>query len=222
MSKSKKFILSTTFTAAAVGGLVALIGPKRLVNAGVKTAVRTLSWVDGRNGQVLQDKKIAVLLAEGFEDTEATEPVAYLEDRGADVVLAAQAPGKYTGKRGGELEAEHSVDQISAGDFDGLLIPGGYAPNKLRQDERVLSLVRDFYDAGKPIAAICHGPQVLIDAGLMEGKKATGYAAIQAELEGAGANYADVQVVQDGNLIMSRQPLDIPVFVRTFTDALQS
>lgn len=224
MTSRKRFIMTTTFTAAALGGIIALVGPDRIINGGIKAAVRGLSLLEGKVLEVeqnLQGRQVAVLVAEGFEDTEITEPAHYLEERGAEVVLVARETGKYTGKRGEEVTATRTLEEIDIDNYDGLLIPGGYAPDKLRREEKVLQLVKEFYEKGKPIAAICHGPQVLISAGLLGGKRVTGYSGIKEELEEAGAHYEDAQVVQLGNLIMSRHPMDIPAFSRTFAAELK-
>ncbi len=224
MDRRIKFILATTISAALVGGVVAAVGPDQILNKGIKMLVRGGFLLDTKNEDtenMLQNCHIAVLLADGVEDTEVTEPVRYLESKGAEVVYIGREIGEVTGKRGGKLETTHLLDQVEAVHYDGLLIPGGYAPDKLRQSEEVLNLVRDFHKLRRPIAAICHGPQVLISAGLLEGKTATGYGAIREELEEAGATYKDVAVVQERNLIMSRHPMDIPAFSRTFASALQ-
>ena len=113
-----------------------------------------------------------------------------------------------------EVSVTVSLDDVKVGDYDMLVLPGGKAPSKIRDDARVTAIARDFMESKKPVAAICHGPQVLVTADVLEGRTATCYRAVREELEGAGASYRDEEVVVDGNLVTSRQPGDIPAFMR--------
>lgn len=163
----------------------------------------------------LRGKKIAVLAAPGYEDSELTEPVAALSDAGAEVILIGLSAGDrqgIRGKHGTVVMADATIVDADASGFDALVIPGGKSPAHLRRDGRVLDFVRGFDNAGKPIAAICHGPQVLASAGLLRGRQATSYYKVRDEVIGAGGKYIDAPVVEDGNLITSRKPGDIPQF----------
>ena len=163
----------------------------------------------------LQGKKVAVLAAEEFEDLELTETVKALESEGAHVTvigLSHDAKHGLVGKHGTVVTTDATIDEVIPEQFSGLLIPGGNSPARLRTDERVLSFVRAIAAASKPIAAICHGPQVLISAGVVEGRIMTSYPAVGLELDEAGATYVDQPVEVDGNIVTSRRPADIPRF----------
>jgi protease I len=162
--------------------------------------------------------KIAVLLGKGFQDQELTEPVKALRDAGAEVTLIGLSPADkdgVTGKHGTVAKADATIDEIKPDDFDMLVIPGGKGPAHLRQDERVLDFVRAIDEQSKPLAAICHGPQVLVSAGVLRGRTATSFFTVARELRGAGAKYVNKPVVVDGNLITSREVKDIPAFIET-------
>jgi protease I len=161
-------------------------------------------------------KKILMISADNFEDLELKVPYYRLKEEGHEVTLASVRKGTITGKHGYTAEAEAAVGDVTPADFDALIIPGGKAPGILRKDEDVLDAARHFVDGGKPVAAICHGPQVLISAGLMEGRRATCYKSVKDEMKDAGADYADREVVVDGTLVTSRQPEDLPAFMREF------
>lgn len=165
----------------------------------------------------LKNKRIALLVADGFEEVEFTEPKKALEDQGARVDVISLNTGSIRSKRGDEWGVEYPVDyalqEVDAKEYDGLLIPGGVInPDKLRVDDGALNFVRNFYSSGKPVAAICHGPQVLISAEVVKGHKMTGYKAIRQDLINAGAHYEDVEVVADQGMVTSRSPKDIPAF----------
>ncbi|MDO5509740.1 MAG: type 1 glutamine amidotransferase domain-containing protein [Weeksellaceae bacterium] len=165
----------------------------------------------------LENKRVAILSATGYEKSELEKPKQRLKDEGAEVVIVSLEKGKIKGMTGTEWDGEQEVDKLVAdaksADFDGLVIPGGVInPDKLRTDEDVLSFIKSFFEEDKPVAAICHGPQVLIDAKLVEGRTMTSYKAIENDLKNAGANWKDEEVVVDGNLITSRKPKDIPAF----------
>lgn len=170
----------------------------------------------------LDGRRIAVIATDGFEQSELTEPKRLLEAAGAKVDVispgdATQIKGWDNKDWGQSVKVDVHLDQADAGNYDALVLPGGVInPDKLRTDEKVLALVKAISGAGKPVAAICHGPWTLINAGLVKGKKVTSWPSLKQDLGNAGANWEDSQVVRDGNLITSRKPDDIPAF----TDAL--
>ena len=157
--------------------------------------------------------RILVISADQFEDSELTEPVEVLKNAEVDVDIASLEAGTIRGKKGAEVEANLAVADARADDYDMLLLPGGKAPARLRESDEVLKLVGAFADDDKPIAAICHGPQILISAGLVKGRTLTSYKSVGSELKTAGANYVDWSLAVDGNLITSRQPSDLPMFI---------
>jgi protease I len=165
--------------------------------------------------------KILILSADRFEDSELLVPLARLREEGMQVDIGSFTVGAIHGKHGERARANRAIAEIRPGDYDALLLPGGKAPAALRQDAQVLALVRHFFAAGKPVAAICHGPQVLISAGVLAGRTATAYRAVADELKAAGAQYRDAEVVVDGNLVTSRTPADLPAFLREFITKLQ-
>lgn len=165
----------------------------------------------------LSERKIAILTEDGFEEVELTSPKQALLQAGATVHIVSPKRGSVRAKEGDEWKGEYPVDknlsEISANDYDGLLLPGGVVnPDKLRTNEEALSFVKDFFHAGKPVAAICHGPQILIDAEVVEGRKVTSVAAIRRDLINAGAQWEDSEVVTDEGLVTSRTPQDLPAF----------
>lgn len=167
----------------------------------------------------LTGKKIAILVADGFEQVELTEPRQALEQAGAQTHVISSNSGKVRGWNHTEWGDDFQVDvQLESGnpdDYDALLLPGGVMnPDKLRRNPQALSFVRAFFDAGKPVAAICHGPWTLIDAGVIRGRKLTSYESIQTDLKNAGGQWVDEEVVVDNGLITSRKPADIPAFNR--------
>ncbi|MGE0702835.1 MAG: type 1 glutamine amidotransferase domain-containing protein [Vicinamibacterales bacterium] len=170
----------------------------------------------------LTGKRVAMLVEDEFEDRELTGPLETLRAAGATVVLVgATAGGSYRGKRG---EAVVTAD-IAAGaakikDFDAVVIPGGHAPDKMRMRHAMVDLARDAMQAGKPVAAICHGPQVLISANALRGRTLTCWPSIAIDVKNAGGLYVDKPVVEDGNLITSRKPDDVPMFSEAIIRAL--
>lgn len=169
----------------------------------------------------LQGRKIAVLVADQYQEMEVWYPLLRFREEGAETVAVGAEAGKtYTSKRGYPVVAEESLGDVSAADFDAVIIPGGWAPDALRQDERALKLVREMDRSGKVVAAICHAGWVLCSAEILRGRKATGFKAIKDDLIHAGANYVDEEVVVDGNLITSRVPTDLPAFCREVARAL--
>lgn len=167
----------------------------------------------------LDDRKVAMLVANGFEQVELTEPRLALEEQGATVAIVSPEKEKVKGwnhtEWGDEFDVDVPLEQANADDFDALVLPGGVmSPDKLRRDPQALQFVRKFVEAGKPTAAICHGPWTLIDAGLVKGRRLTSYGSIQTDLKNAGAEWVDEEVVVDNGLVTSRKPDDIPAFNR--------
>ncbi len=162
-------------------------------------------------------KKIAVLVTDHFEDSEYTEPIQSFKEKGHKVTTIEMEKGKtVVGKQGkSKLIIDESIDDVSPDNFDALFIPGGFSPDILRADERFVRFAKAFMDAKKPVLAICHGPQLLITAGTLQGRDVTGYKSIHVDLKNAGGNLHDKEVVVCQNqLVTSRQPDDIPAFVQ--------
>jgi protease I len=155
-----------------------------------------------------------IISSDRFEDSELAEPLRQLRAKRVEVDVAAPQKGLITGKHGHKVCAGLALDAVRPEDYDLLLLPGGKAPASLRKNPEAVAIARHFFQADKPVAAICHGPQVLIPTGLLAGRNATCYGDMRQELEAAGVNYQDREVVVDGNLITSRQPADIPAFMR--------
>jgi len=166
--------------------------------------------------------KIAMIVGQDFEDVEFRQPFDELEAAGHEIeVLGKTGGARVEGKRGKEAV---TID-AAAGDrdptgYDALVLPGGYGPDQLRTDDRVVSFIRDFADTGKPIAAVCHAPQLLIEAGVVDGRTMTSWPSVKTDLMNAGARWVDEEVVQDGPFITSRQPDDLDAFVRALIERL--
>lgn len=154
-----------------------------------------------------------IVSADRFEDSELSEPLQQLRAKGVEVDIAAPQQGPITGKHGHRVSAGLALGAVRTEHYDLLLLPGGEAPASLRKIPEAVDIARHFLQAGKPVAAICHGPQLLIATGLMMGRTATAYHAVRQELEAAGVKYLDREAVVDGNLVTSRQPDDIPAFL---------
>ncbi|MFP4667323.1 MAG: type 1 glutamine amidotransferase domain-containing protein [Desulfobacterales bacterium] len=167
--------------------------------------------------------KIAVILTDWFEDSEYTEPVEAFKKAGHTVINVGPEAGRtVTGKKNSTpVEIEKAISGVSAGDFDALLIPGGFSPDKLRVDEKAVGFVKDFMNADKPVFAICHAPQLLITADMLRGRTLTGYTSIIQDIKNAGANFVDQEVVVDDNLVSSRNPNDLPAFINACLKKLQ-
>lgn len=169
----------------------------------------------------LQGKKIAILATDGVEKVELEQPRAMLEQVGADTVVLSLQPGEIRAREhdlepAGSFPVDCVVSNASIDEFDGLLLPGGTVnADKLRMDDSAVSFVRDFVRSGKPVAAICHGPWALVEAGVAKGRTLTSYPSIRTDLRNAGAHVVDEEVVVDGNLISSRSPADLPAFCAT-------
>jgi protease I len=169
--------------------------------------------------QQLQGKKIAILVADGFEQVELTEPKKALEQAGAQTQIVSPAKDQVKGWQHTNWGDTFSVDvplaSANAGDYDGLLLPGGVMnPDKLRRDPQAVRFVKQFFEAKKPVASICHGPWLLVEADVVRGRTVTSYESIKTDLKNAGANWVDQEVVTDQGLVTSRKPDDIPAFNR--------
>ena len=163
-----------------------------------------------------------ILAAEGFEDSELLVPLYRLQEEGDEVDIAAPQTGEFAGKHGYTAEANLDFGDLDAADYDLLVLPGGKAPETVRLDDSAVRVVREMMEAGKPVAAICHGAQVLISADVVDGRKATCYEGIRDDLRAAGADYRDAEVVVDDNLISSRFPGDLPAFCRELMKAREA
>lgn len=164
---------------------------------------------------------LAVLTGEGFHDGEAYIPMGFLTNQGARVTVIGPEVGTVTAYNSDfSIYIERAVEDVSVDDFDGLILPGGRAPAMLRKNETVVSFARDFFNSGKTVAAICHGPQILITAGVIDGLNVTGFEGIKEELVSAGANYHDAEVVSHENLITSRTPPDLYAFSKAIKQAV--
>ncbi|MEW5944338.1 MAG: type 1 glutamine amidotransferase domain-containing protein [Pseudomonadota bacterium] len=158
--------------------------------------------------------KALIVSADHFEDSELLVPYYRLQEEGLEVDVASVSRGRIHGKHGYEVEATKALRDVNPDDYDLLVLPGGKAPAAVRKEIAALEIARSFFAKGKPVAAICHGPQTLISAGLLKGRHATCYHSVAQELQEAGAVYEDREVVVDGNLVTSRQPSDLPAFMR--------
>jgi protease I len=158
--------------------------------------------------------RVAFVLADDFEDSEFRQPYQCLKEAGHGVTIVGKEVGKtLKGKKGKETATpERTPDQVSAADFDALVVPGGYSPDKLRTDEGVVKFVRAFFGSDKTVAAICHAGSLLVEADAVEGRTVTSWPSIKTDLVNAGADWVDREVVVDGRLITSRKPDDLPAF----------
>ena len=166
--------------------------------------------------------RVAMVLARNFEDVEATSPKEFLEANGATVTVIGAETGDIVGKKGASLTADTTFADVRPDQFDMLVIPGGGAPENLRIVDAAVAFTRDFMALGRPVAAICHGPQLLISARALEGRTLTSVNKIRDDITNAGGHYVDEPLVVDGNLITSRVPDDLPVFNQALVDALRA
>jgi protease I len=158
--------------------------------------------------------KALVISADNFEDTELLVPYYRLKEEGIQVDIVSINKGKIKGKHGYEIEVDKTLIEIRPEEYDILVLPGGKAPETVRREKRALEIARHFFEKNKPVSAICHGPQTLISAGLLKGRHATCYKSVAAEMKDSGAIYEDKEVIVDGNLVTSRQPSDLPAFLK--------
>ena len=170
----------------------------------------------------LSGKRIAILVEDEYEDRELTGPLEALRAAGAAVTLVGPVQGAtYSGKRGeAVVTSDLAAGAVRMKDFDALVIPGGHAPDKMRMRHAMVDLTREMMEAGKPVAAICHGPQLLISANAVRGRTLTCWPSIAIDVKNAGGLYVDKPVVEDGNLITSRKPDDVPAFSEAIIKAL--
>ena len=158
--------------------------------------------------------KALIISADHFEDSELLFPYYRLQEEGLEVDIASIARGKIHGKHGYVIEIDKALKDIDPQAYDLLILPGGKAPTKLRREPSVIAIAQTFMRSNKPVAAICHGPQILITADVLQGRRATCYHSVAEELQESGALYEDREVVVDGKLVTSRHPADLPAFMR--------
>ena len=169
----------------------------------------------------LKGKRVAVLAENMYQELELWYPLLRLREAGAETFLVGTGSAKtYASKHGYPADVDVVADQVSAADVDAVVVPGGYAPDLMRRSPAMVKLVREAFEQGKVVAAICHAGWMLASAGVLKGKKATCFFAIKDDVINAGATYVDAEVVRDGNLITSRMPTDLPAFCRTIIEAL--
>ena len=175
----------------------------------------------------LNGKKVAILVTDGFEQVELEKPRQALDQAGAKTSIVSPKDGKVKGWKftewGDELNVDVPLKQARPEDFDALLLPGGVInPDKLRMDEKAVQFVKSFFDAGKPVAAICHGPWTIVEAGVARGRKIASWPSLKTDIRNAGAEWVDSEAVVDGNLVSARKPDDIPAFNREMIELFGS
>lgn len=173
----------------------------------------------------VQESRILIVATDGFEQSELFDPRDALIEAGATVTLASPKTDPIQGmkhdEKGDTITPDITIDQVNIEDYDGLLLPGGVAnPDTLRTDQKAVEIVRNFTLSGKPVAAICHGPWLLVEADVVDGRTVTSWPSVRTDLANAGASVVDQEVVVDGNLITSRKPDDIPAFIDAFKTAV--
>ncbi|NJD55514.1 MAG: type 1 glutamine amidotransferase [Nitrospirae bacterium] len=166
--------------------------------------------------------KALIISADNFEDSELLVPYYRLKEEEIDVDVASMKTGSIKGKHGYEVEVTKALKDVNAGDYGILILPGGKAPAAVRKEKKALDLAQYFFEMNRPVAAICHGGQTLISAGLVKGRRVTCYRSVVPEMKEAGALYEDAEVVVDGNLVTSRQPSDLPAFMREIMKKLKA
>jgi len=168
--------------------------------------------------------KIAVILDDWFEDSEYFEPVGAFSTAGHKIINVGLRKGKIvkSKKQGKQVDIDKSIDDSSINDFDALLIPGGYSPDKLRAHKKPVEFVKKFVESGKPVFSICHAPQLLISAQIIKGRKITGWKSIIQDIKNAGGEFLDEEVVVDDNLVSSRSPQDLSAFIKTSMKKLKN
>lgn len=169
----------------------------------------------------LKGKRIAILIENMYQEQEFWYPYFRMKEAGANVTVVGTGAKEYHSKIGLLALADISVESVKSADFDAIIIPGGYAPDLMRQNAAMVKLVRDCFIQGKVVAAICHAGWMLVSAGILKGKKVTCTVAIKDDVVNAGANYLDQEVVKDGNIITSRHPMDLPAFCREIITTLK-
>jgi protease I len=166
--------------------------------------------------------KVAFIMDEMFEDSEFRVPYDHVKEQGHEpVIIGLEANKQVEGKQHEEkVTIEKAIDDVSPQDFDAVVIPGGYSPDKIRSNEKMVSLVRSIYESEKPVAAVCHAPWMLAEADIIRGKTLTSWPSIKTDLKNAGAKWVDQEVVEDGNLITSRKPDDLEAFSKALLSQL--
>ena len=172
---------------------------------------------------MLDGKRIAILAEEEFEDSELIVPMWGMKNAGAKVLIVGSGSKEiYRGKRGTvAIRVDATADKVRAEDFDAIIVPGGRAPARMRQHKSMVDLIKKANELGKVIAAVCHGPQLLIAAGIVKGRRLTSWPTVAAELTDAGAEWIDEAVVRDGNFITSRKPADLPRFNKAIIETMR-
>lgn len=168
----------------------------------------------------LPDKKIALFVANLYEDMELWYPYLRMKEEGADVVIIGPEMDTFTGKHGVPVKTDKPINLVVAKEFDALIIPGGYSPDHMRRSPTMIEFVKQMNEGGKIIAAICHAGWMLASAGIIKGKRVTSFYSIKDDMVNAGAKWVDEEVVKDENIITSRNPGDLPVYCRTIIEAL--
>lgn len=173
----------------------------------------------------LNGKRVAILATNGFEESELKSPKEALEMAGATVHVVSPEKGAIKGWKDGEwsekVDVDRTLSEAKASDYDALVLPGGVInPDTLRQDQKAVAFVRDFFTAKKPVGAICHGPWTLVEADVLQGRKVTSYASIRTDLRNAGAQWVDEEVVVDDGLVTSRTPKDLPAFNKKLVEEI--
>ncbi len=171
-------------------------------------------------GNELSDKRVLIFAGPDFEDSELMYPLLRFKEAGAEVKVAGLGEKSYCGKRGITVDVDGSAEDFVVGHWDLVVIPGGWAPDKMRMNEAVLTIVRKAVDSGNIVSAICHAGWVLVSADVLKGRKVTSYKAIKDDMVNAGATWVDEEVVVDGNMVTSRTPADLPAFCRTLVAQL--
>lgn len=168
----------------------------------------------------LEGKKIALIATDHFEDSELTNPMEALINAGADVTVVSNKSEDIIGdKEGTKVTVDKTVDEVTVDDYDALVVPGGVKnPDILRMDKKAIDFVRSFFDKHKPVAAICHGPWLLVEAGVLKGRTVTSWPSLKTDITNAGANWVDEEVVVDEGLVTSRNPSDLPAFCRKMVE----
>lgn len=173
--------------------------------------------------KLMNMKQVLIFLENGFEDSEFVYPYYRFQEAGFEVdIVAPQANTKYTGKHGLTFKSNLGPEEVNIDNYSALIVPGGFAPDKLRINRQIVNLIQQADKKNMLIAAICHGPQLLIEAQIVKGKKMTSYVSVSTDLKNAGATFLDEAVVKDGNLITSRHPKDLPQFCKTAIEALKN
>jgi len=168
-------------------------------------------------------KRVLIFLENGFEDSEFVYPYYRFQEAGFEAdIVAPRANTEYTGKHGLTFKSNLDPEKVNIDNYSALIVPGGFAPDRLRTNKQIVNLIQQADKKNKLIAAICHGPQLLIEAKIVKGKKMTSYASVSTDLKNAGATFLDEAVVKDGNLITSRHPRDLPQFCKASIEALKN